>query len=67
MADVFESVFGQPRVREFLRACVSSGKVSHAYLFCGPSGSNKTQAAFSFARAIPVSYTHLTLPTNSRV
>lgn len=52
MADVFESVFGQPRVREFLRACVSSGKVSHAYLFCGPSGSNKTQAAFSFARAI---------------
>lgn len=52
MADVFESVFGQPRVREFLRACVSSGKVSHAYLFCGPSDSNKTQAAFSFARAI---------------
>lgn len=52
MADAFGGIFGQPRVREFLRACVSSGKVSHAYLFCGPSGSNKTKAAFSFAQAI---------------
>lgn len=52
MADIFERIFGQPRVRDFLRACVSSGRVSHAYLFCGPAGSNKTQAAFAFARAI---------------
>lgn len=52
MPDVFEGVIGQPRVREFLRACVSADRVSHAYLFCGPAGSNKTQAAFAFARAI---------------
>ena len=52
MSDVFEGIVGQPRVRVFLRACVSSGKVSHAYLFCGPAGSNKTQAAFAFAQAI---------------
>ena len=52
MADVFDGIVGQPQVRAFLRACVSSEKVSHAYLFCGPAGSNKTQAAFAFAQAI---------------
>ena len=52
MADVFDGIVGQPQVRGFLRACVAGGKVSHAYLFCGPAGSNKTQAAFAFARAI---------------
>ena len=31
---------------------MSSDRVSHAYLFCGPAGSNKTQAAYAFARAI---------------
>lgn len=52
MSDVFDGIIGQPKVREFLRSCVSSDRVSHAYLFCGPAGSNKTQAAYAFARAI---------------
>lgn len=52
MPDVFDGIIGQPKVREFLRSCVSSDRVSHAYLFCGPAGSNKTQAAYAFARAI---------------
>ena len=52
MADVFENVFGQPQVRDFLRASVSQNRVSHAYLFTGPAGSNKTIAALSFAQAI---------------
>lgn len=52
MGDVFETVLGQPRVREFLRACVASKRVSHAYLFCGPAGSNKTAAAYAFAQSI---------------
>lgn len=52
MPDAFEGIIGQPKVREFLRSCVSSDRVSHAYLFCGPAGSNKTQAAYAFARAI---------------
>ena len=52
MADVFDGVFGQPRVREFFRASISSGRVSHAYLFTGPAGSNKTAAAYAFAQAI---------------
>lgn len=52
MPDAFDGIIGQPKVREFLRSCVSSDRVSHAYLFCGPAGSNKTQAAYAFARAI---------------
>ena len=52
MADVFEGIVGQPQVRDFLRACVRDDRVSHAYLFTGPAGSNKTLAAFAFARAI---------------
>lgn len=52
MADVFESIFGQPQVRDFLRATISGDKTSHAYLFTGPAGSNKTAAAYAFAQAI---------------
>lgn len=52
MADPFGSILGQPRVRDFLRASVASGHVSQAYLFTGPSGSNKTAAAYALAQAI---------------
>lgn len=52
MSDIFDGTFGQPRVREFLRASIASGRVSHAYLFTGPAGSNKTAAAYAFAQAI---------------
>lgn len=52
MGDIFDGIFGQPRVREFLRASIASGRVSHAYLFTGPAGSNKTAAAYAFAQAI---------------
>lgn len=51
MADAFDAVVGQPQVREFLRAAASQGRVSHAYLFCGPAGSNKTAAAYALAQA----------------
>ena len=52
MADVFDQIFGQPRVRDFLRASVSADRVTHAYLFTGPCGSNKTQSAYALAAAI---------------
>ena len=51
-ADPFDRVLGQPRVREFLRAVVASGRIGQAYLFTGPSGSNKTAAAYALAQAI---------------
>ena len=52
MTDVFDSIYGQPRVRDFLRASVAAGRVTHAYLFTGPAGSNKTQAAYALASAL---------------
>lgn len=52
MADAFENILGQPQVRDFLRRSVECGRVSHAYLFMGPAGSNKTSAAYALAQAI---------------
>ncbi len=52
MADVFESIYGQPQVRDFLRNSAQGKRVAHAYLFSGPAGSNKTQAAYALAAAL---------------
>ena len=52
MADAFEDLLGQPEVRDFLRKSVVRESVTHAYLFTGPTGSNKTLAAFSLAQAL---------------
>lgn len=52
MADAFEGILGQPQVREFLRTSVANGRVTHAYLFTGPAGSNKTMAAYALAQAL---------------
>lgn len=52
MSDAFATILGQPQVRDFLRSSVKSDHVNHAYLFAGPAGSNKTQAAYAFAQAI---------------
>ena len=52
MADAFENILGQPQVREFLRTAVRTGRLTHAYLFTGPAGSNKTMAAYALAQAI---------------
>ena len=52
MADAIESILGQPKVRAYLRSSLKSGRISHAYLFVGPAGSNKTQAAYALAQAL---------------
>ncbi len=52
LADAFDSVLGQPKVREFLRQSLKAGRISHAYLFCGPTGSNKTSTAFALAQVL---------------
>lgn len=52
MSDAFENILGQPQVREFLRASVVADRVTQAYLFVGPAGSNKTQAAYALAQAL---------------
>lgn len=52
VADAFENILGQPQVREFLRTSVAHDRVTHAYLFTGPTGSNKTLAAYALAQAV---------------
>ena len=48
----FDSVVGQPALTTTLRNAVRSGKLAHAYLFCGPRGVGKTTCARIFAKAI---------------
>jgi DNA polymerase-3 subunit gamma/tau len=48
----FESVVRQEHIVKILKNQITSGKVGHAYLFCGPRGTGKTTLAKIFARAI---------------
>ena len=42
----------QPQVRDFLARAVSQGRTAQAYLFLGPSGSGKLDAAWALAQAL---------------
>ena len=48
----FDSVVGQRSLTTTLKNSISSGKLAHAYLFCGPRGVGKTTCARIFAKAI---------------
>ena len=48
----FSSVVGQDSLIMTLKNSVKSGKLAHAYLFCGPRGVGKTTCARIFAKAI---------------
>lgn len=48
----FDSVVGQTALTTTLKNAVKSGKLAHAYLFCGPRGVGKTTCARIFAKAI---------------
>ena len=50
--DRFEIVVGQPSITKTLKNSISSGKLAHAYLFCGPRGVGKTTCARIFAKTI---------------
>jgi len=50
--DTFEKVIGQDHIVRTLKNQMISGRVSHAYLFCGTRGTGKTSTAKIFARAI---------------
>ena len=45
-------VVGQDTVTKTLRQAVSSGRLAHAYLFCGPRGTGKTSTARILAKAV---------------
>ena len=48
----FASVVGQEALTTTLKNAVTSGKLAHAYLFCGPRGVGKTTCARIFAKVI---------------
>ncbi len=48
----FNSVYGQEEVVTVLKNAIISGKISHAYLFCGPRGTGKTTIAKIIARLV---------------
>jgi len=48
----FQDFVGQEAIIKTLKSQVMSGRIAHAYLFCGTRGTGKTSAAKVFARAI---------------
>ena len=44
---IFEDVVGQEHIERTIKNAIAQDKVSHAYLFTGPAGSNKTLAAYA--------------------
>ena len=48
----FDDIVGQDAITKSFKNQVSSGRVGHAYLFCGTRGTGKTSLAKILARAV---------------
>ena len=48
----FNEVIGQQHITRTLQNQIASGKIAHAYLFCGTRGTGKTSVAKIFARDV---------------
>jgi len=51
-SQTFEEIIGQDHVVQTLRNALRDGRVTHAYLFCGPRGTGKTSTARILAKAV---------------
>ncbi|MBN2186249.1 MAG: DNA polymerase III subunit gamma/tau [Dehalococcoidia bacterium] len=48
----FAELVGQEPITQTLRHAIESGKVAHAYLFCGPRGTGKTSTGRILAKSV---------------
>jgi len=48
----FEELVGQSHITELLRKSIESGRIAHAFLFCGPRGIGKTSCARILAKSL---------------
>ncbi|HAP93133.1 MAG TPA: DNA polymerase III subunit gamma/tau [Desulfotomaculum sp.] len=49
---LFQQIVGQEHVTQTLQNALTTGRVSHAYLFCGPRGTGKTTTAKILGKAL---------------
>ncbi|MBR6527380.1 MAG: DNA polymerase III subunit gamma/tau [Lachnospiraceae bacterium] len=54
----FDEVRGQDHIVTTLKNQIASGRIGHAYLFCGTRGTGKTSIAKIFARAVNCEHPH---------
>lgn len=48
----FEELVGQTHITDLLRKLIESGRIAHAFLFCGPRGIGKTSCARILAKSL---------------
>src|ERR1041385_8605872 len=51
-SQTFDEVVGQDHIAQTLKRAIESGRIAHAFLFCGTRGTGKTSMARILAKAL---------------